>query len=578
MRMGPATGGRGEGVTPGSDGLTRRSLLRRGVLAGGALAAAGLGLTDLLGDRAPAGSARALATTATGDVRGAPNILVVLVDQMRFPQWLPPGLRLDAVLPNISALRAQSVSFARHYTAANDCTPARSALLTGLYPHQTGCMITGRSTLDPAFPTYGSMLRDVGYRTVWYGKWHLTEGDHHWHRRTGRHSLEPYGFDGGTYPSPDGAPGQGLYADPGIANQFERWLAQTGEGQPWCATVSFVNPHDIAWWYRFTSQVPGESTVPSVFTDVPPNFQTPEELIAARKPALQLAFLQTAAAAFGAVPYSGPEAPQMWRGMLDLYLFLQQAVDQQVGRVLSALRSRPRMAANTIVIFTSDHGEYGASHGLRGKGGGAYEEAIRVPLFVHDPRAQLARSPQIERTQLTSSIDFAPLLLTLATGSNAWRGETSYSHLANRGDIASIAADPAAGGRRWIAHVTDEITTEFAPDLYDRRTPRHVLALRTERAKYVSYSHWPRHSLRGRGEERELYDYETASGRLELENEAGSSPIEGGLDTLLSEATASEVSEPLPARLQTAQLRGLQDYFEVVPQQLRAARSVHGAG
>ncbi len=99
------------------------------------------------------------------------------------------------------------MSFARHYTVANDCTPARAGFVTGLYPHQTGCLITGRSTLDPGFPTYGTMLREHGYQTVWYGKWHLTRGDNHWYRKRAGQSLERYGFDGGTYPAPDGAPG-----------------------------------------------------------------------------------------------------------------------------------------------------------------------------------------------------------------------------------------------------------------------------------------------------------------------------------------------------------------------------------
>ena len=87
------------------------------------------------------------------------------------------------------------------------------------------------------------------------------------------------------------------------------------------------------------------------------------------------------------------------------------------------LDSRPQVAANTVIVFTSDHGEYGASHGLRGKGAGAYEEAIRVPLIVKDPRGVLTSAPERARTQLTSSVDVAPLLLTIASGSDEWRRE-----------------------------------------------------------------------------------------------------------------------------------------------------------
>ena len=78
------------------------------------------------------------------------------------------------------------------------------------------------------------------------------------------HALEAYGFSGGTYPSPDGAPGEGWRTDPMIAAQFNTWYAQAPASRPWCTTVSFVNPHDIAWWYRWTSQTATEASAPSV--------------------------------------------------------------------------------------------------------------------------------------------------------------------------------------------------------------------------------------------------------------------------------------------------------------------------
>src|SRR6202012_2092080 len=113
-----------------------------------------------------------------------PNILVILVDQLRFPAWFSPMADGTALTPNLRRLRDNAVSFSGHYTAANDCTPARSTLLTGLYTHQTGCMITGGSTLSPRFPTWGTLLREQGYRTWWYGKWHLTHGDGRWREST----------------------------------------------------------------------------------------------------------------------------------------------------------------------------------------------------------------------------------------------------------------------------------------------------------------------------------------------------------------------------------------------------------
>ena len=231
-----------------------------------------------------------------------------------------------------------------------------------------------------------------------------------------------------------------------------------------------------------------------------------------------------------------------------------------------------------MIVFTSDHGEYGASHGLRGKGGGVYEEAIRVPLYIHDPRGRITAAPNIERTQLTSSVDIAPLLLTIATGSDTWRQESHYAHLAGRVDLAAIAANRSAPGRPWIAHVTDEITTEFAPTLYARGTPRHVIAMRTPHAKYATYSHWKRHSdeITLHAQEHELYDYSTQHGRLELQNLAGLSPLEERLrHTLEHDVIPYEVRQPLPTRLAEVQRRGYANYFNILPRQSQPARLTH---
>ena len=209
-------------------------------------------------------------------------------------------------------LRRGAVSFARHYTASNDCTPARSALLTGLYTHQTGCMITGGSTLDPGFPTWGTMLREHGYRTRWFGKWHLTHRDNHWTPLGGEQALERYGFARRRLPLARRRPGQGWHTDPHIAAAVRRLVKQEGRAEPWCTTVSFVNPHDIAWWYRWSDRVPTETSAPPTVHRLPPNYETPELLDERRKPRLQRSFQETAAASFGPVPFTGPESRRQW--------------------------------------------------------------------------------------------------------------------------------------------------------------------------------------------------------------------------------------------------------------------------
>jgi arylsulfatase A-like enzyme len=571
--------------------LDRRTLLKGGLLAGGALAGGGAALADLISKLAglvagPRAARHAVAVSAKGGGEEAvkagkggigsgkrhkpPNILVVMVDQLRTPRWFSASAAATALMPNLARLRKGGVSFTGHYTAANDCTPARSTLLTGLHTHQTGCLITGGSTLDPGFPTYGTMLREFGYRTHWYGKWHLTKGDNLWDSFEDSGALEPYGFAGGTYPSPDGAPGQGWRVDTHIVTQFERWFAKAGAGgtdkKPWCTTVSLINPHDIAWWYRWSERFAQEAEPPSIVQALPPNFETPDQMVARGKPRLQRSLQDTAQQSFGHVPYSGAELEAAWLPFMDLYLSLLGEVDGHIGAVLNALASRPDVAANTIIVFTSDHGEYGASHGMRGKGASAYEEAINVPLIVRDLRgaAAITRASAQERTGLTSSVDFAPLLLDIATGDGAWRKDRHYSQICGRHDLLSMLSDASAPGRDYVLHATDETVTEFAIEPYAADAPLHVVALRTPTAKYATYSNFIPGSIKelAEGREVELYDYSTPDGRMELRNLAGASSLEGKLDAQLQRAIAEELRAPLPKRLYAAHKRGIADYFK----------------
>jgi len=544
----------------------RRTFIKRGALAGAtALGVGPHGGRPRRGHRDGGTSPRSRPRSTR------PNILTIIVDQLRTPAWMPPSWGPEQAMPNLAALRQRSVSFERHYTAANDCSPSRSVLLTGLHTHQTGVMITGAGWLDPRFPTWGKLLRELGYETAYYGKWHLNPNPYA--------PLAQYGFSGGTYPSPNGAPGQGTLVDPSIAEQFIGWFAGNDGRAPWATTVSFVNPHDIAWWHRFTERTEAEADPPPRAVTLPPNYETPEQLTERAKPLLQRSLQDTAARSFGAVPFAGPETLAWWTGMMDTYLLLQSYVDVQIGRVLGALASRPEVAANTIVIFTSDHGEYAGSHGLRGKGASAYEEAIRVPLEVYDPRGALTRASALPRSQLTSSADVAALMLTIAWGSSGWREEAEYAHLASRLDLAEICASPQAPGREWVLYATDEDVTEFATELHAAEAPRHLVSLRSPQGKLTLYSNWKPAStiVEAATQESELYDYSSEDGRLELSGQARTgSPLEEGLwATLEDTAIPQELRAPLPGRLQDAHRQALTQYFAFEERQALRVYEAH---
>src|SRR5690606_22469085 len=195
---------------------------------------------------------------------------------------------------------------------------------------------------------------------------------------------------------------------------------------------------------------------------------------------------------------------------------------------------------------------------LRGKGAGIYEEGIRVPLWVKDPTGRFAAQPDVPRTQLTASVDLAPMLLTLASGGNAWREQPDLAYLANRHDLTAVLQDPAAPGRPYVVHATDEDGFEYGPRLlpFLEDAPFHVLGLITEDAKIGVYTHWADDSeeILPDGQEVEFYDYSTEEGRLELVNTAGDdNPRFAELyQQLLTEVVPNELRAPLPDALEAA--------------------------
>jgi arylsulfatase A-like enzyme len=203
-----------------------------------------------------------------------PNILFILVDELRYPTVFPgnikaPGEFLHQFMPNVhKRIWKPGVKFGSHNTAANACTPSRGVLYTGLYSQQqwvlttilstpcskTGCLPTStpRPTPQPVlnhnFPTYGKLLQAAGYATTFIGKWHVSVPS------PAPNTLANYGFDYyPTYWDPTGDNFQGTYGDESrgyhndaySASQAIDWLKNKRPvNQPWCLTVSLVNPHD----------------------------------------------------------------------------------------------------------------------------------------------------------------------------------------------------------------------------------------------------------------------------------------------------------------------------------------------
>ena len=344
--------------------------------------------------------------------RAAPNVLFVMTDDQRRDAM---GAYGNPVLktPNMDRLAAEGVLFDLAFVTNSLCAPSRASVLTGLYSHAHGVVTNGdprayanQPGLPEALPTFPGLLRRAGYFTALVGKWHLRS----W----------PTGFDQWAI-----FPGQGVYQDPEmvvggmrvklrghaddvVGDQALTLLRERPKDRPFCLLYQFKSPHrSWAPAARFARAFE-DVTVP-----VPRTF---EDRLEGRPEALRQAEMAIADMPDfrdAGVPASLPREERKRKNLEALvknYYRVLLSVDENLGRVLDYL-DREDLAANTVVVYTSDNGFFLGEHGLFDKRL-MYEPSIRVPLLVRFARR--ARAGLADRTHMVLNVDVAPTLLELA--------------------------------------------------------------------------------------------------------------------------------------------------------------------
>ena len=356
-----------------------------------------------------------------------PNVVLIVSDQQR-ADTMPGARRVAVETPHLDWLAARGTVFRRAYCVTPMCSPARASLLSGLYPHTHGMVANHMSRpvaremcLSPEVKLLADYLNLLGYACAYTGKWHLGTGsdrrgfdafasrslehdvDRHedsdtfqFLRRLGEEwraptrTYNPADFDVrinvGSSLLPLAFHESLLHAR--RAAEFVHQMA--ADTRPFCLVYSCFEPHR-----PFVSPRPFDRMYDPASMPLPETLRDGDgPRLLRHRPEWQLA---------PAAQFADDELRAMWAA----YCGAVSYVDHLVGTILAALIETDQWD-NTLLIFTSDHGEMLGAHSLLLKGAVLYEELVNVPLLIRPPGG-LARAHTTDR--LVSHVDLVPTLL-----------------------------------------------------------------------------------------------------------------------------------------------------------------------
>jgi arylsulfatase A-like enzyme len=305
-----------------------------------------------------------------------PNIVFVITDDQGYGDLACTGNPVIKT-PNIDKLAGES-SALTDYHVAPTCSPTRCSLLTGHWTNRTGVWhtINGRSMLRANEITLGQLLKDDGYQTGMFGKWHL--GDNYPYRPEDRGFTEVYRHGGG-----------------GVGQTPDLWDNSYFDGS----------------YFHNGKIVPAKGFCTDVFFEQGNHFI--KECAEQKKPFFAYIALNA--------PHGPLHAPQNYMDMyadqtpgIAAFFGMITNIDDNVGKTRELIKSLG-IYDNTIFIFTTDNGTASGANvynaGMRGKKGSAYDGGHRVPFFLHWPAGKMNKKH--EDGTLTHAIDIVPTLLNM---------------------------------------------------------------------------------------------------------------------------------------------------------------------
>lgn len=351
-----------------------------------------------------------------------PNVVMVFIDDMGWGDFSCFGNK-EAKTPNIDRIAAEGVRFEQFYVNSPICSPSRCALTTGQYPQRwrINSYLNNRADnerrgvaqwLDPKAQTLARVLKQNGYATGHFGKWHLG----------GQRDVDDappitaYGFDESlTNFEGMGAKLLPLTLKPGDAEPGKIWADAERLGKP------------VTWMQR--------SEITSGFIDAAIPFMN--RAAAAGKPFFVNLWPDDV---------HGPWWPPVAKWAEDKrgkYLAVLESMDRQFGRLFDHLHSTPALRDNTLLLICSDNGPEpgaGSAGPFRGSKTTLYEGGTRSPLIVWGPGLiDKAQAGSVNTQSVFAAFDLAPSLLAIAgieAGETAFDGENIAPALLGQKEVS----------------------------------------------------------------------------------------------------------------------------------------------
>jgi choline-sulfatase len=380
-----------------------------------------------------------------------PNIIFIMTDQQSADTMSSRMGDRYLKTPAMDALAARGTSFTRAYTPNPLCMPARNSIFTGRYPHETGITDNTKITLDASeFVSMGTYFQHAGYQTAYFGKWHLAYDE----AATTTHGFETREIG---------------HMDANTAAKASAFLARKHD-KPFLLVVSFFNPHNVCELARGQELNNGPIGEPPSAEYLPP---APANLTPPRNEPDTMTQIRAGYHANPQFPV-GNFNPQMWQALRWGYYRLIEKVDAEIGRVLDALKATD-LEKNTLVVFTSDHGECAGAHGFNQKTV-FNEESARVPFIVSVPGQRVARTSE---KLINTGTDILPTLL-------------DFAGVARPAKLPGLSLRPLALGEQVATWRDDVVVQNNMSQTYAVRgnvPTTEGRMLRTDRYKYCVYVH-----------------------------------------------------------------------------------------